>query len=168
MPRRAKTTRTLKPKAFKGLIAAEAVASVLIQGVEGGFRIVIGFGDEEKPLGLAREDRERLFKTLPSAVNHLDKLGIGRANVEWTRHAPPPQPARKVRGPGRAAARERTEQAVAHDAAFRKSVGDALAQIKAGTVEIIPLSKETTEAMRARVHARVEAKRRARVEAEND
>lgn len=88
--RGAATAFTLKPAILEDLLANEAVDSVLLQGVEGGFHILIGFGAEEKPLGLARGDRERVFKTLESADRYLTELGIEHFAVDKTRYFPAP------------------------------------------------------------------------------
>lgn len=116
-------THTIDTAMVKRLVEASAIRGAAIIGQPGGWSVVLKYGKEERPLGLQRADRPRLWRSLDTCVDYLkDELHIERIDqLDATRHSPQdPLP-----GKSRPDAAERMRKAFAaadHDRWFREQV----------------------------------------------
>lgn len=154
---RRKTALTIKPAVLKDCMARGSLDSVRIQDFKGGFRILISLDGAEKPLGLVKEDRERVFKKRATAEAHLAKLGVEGFSVDANIRLPQPKP---TGGPGWTAPKKCRRDVTIHDADVHESIEEAFAQVDAGTAELIPLTSGFVEKVLMIVRAERLAKER--------
>jgi hypothetical protein len=116
-------THTIDTATAKRLVEARAIRGAAIIGQPGGWSVLLKYGMEERPLGIQRADRPRLWRSLDTCVDYLkEELHIGRIDlVDATQHnATTPLP-----GKSRPDAAERMRKAFVaaeHDRWFREQV----------------------------------------------
>lgn len=86
------TTSTIKPELAAKCLKDEGLDWASIQETEGGFHILLSFyGRSAKPLGLARGNRARAFKTFSAAAKHMIRLEIERFKFNGVRNSSAPK-----------------------------------------------------------------------------
>jgi len=117
------STHTIDTAMVKRLVEARAISGAAIIGQPGGWSVVLKYGMEERPLGIQRADRPRLWRSLDTCVDYLkDELHIGRIDLlDATQHSPQDS----LPGKSRPDAADRMRKAFAaaeHDRWFREQV----------------------------------------------
>ncbi|CDQ11695.1 conserved protein of unknown function (plasmid) [Acidithiobacillus ferrivorans] len=140
------STHTIDTATVKRLVEARAIHGAAIIGQPGGWSVLLKYGMEERPLGIQRADRPRLWRSLDTCVDYLkEELHIGRVDLlDATGYsAQNPLP-----GKSRPDAAERMRKAFAasyHDHWFREQVEIALKEADDPATEWV--SHEEVEAM---------------------
>lgn len=102
---------------------ARALSGASIVGQPGGWSVLLKFGMEERPLGIRRADRPRLWWSLDTCVDYLnEELHIGRIDLLESAQCSATTP---LPGKSRPDAAEQMRKAFAdaeHDAWFRELV----------------------------------------------
>ena len=133
------STHTIDTATVKRLVEARAIRGAAIIGRPGGWSVLLKYGMEERPLGIQRADRPRLWRSLDTCVDYLkEELHIVRIDlVDATQHnAGAPLP-----GKSRPDAAERMRNAFAaaeHDAWFREQVEIGLQEADDPATKWIP------------------------------
>jgi hypothetical protein len=146
------STHTIDTATVKRLVEARALRGASIIGQPGGWSVLLKYGMEERPLGVQRADRPRLWRSLDTCVEYLkEELHIGRIDlVDATQHSSTtPLP-----GKSRPDAAERMRNAFAaaeHDRWFREQVEIGLKEADDPATEWI--THETVERERAQWRA---------------
>ncbi len=117
------STHTIDTATVKRLVEARAIRGAAIIGQPGGWSVLLKYGMEERPLGVQRADRPRLWRSLDTCVDYLkEELHIGRIDlVDATQHSA----TASLPGKSRPDAAERMRHAFAaaeHDRWFREQV----------------------------------------------
>lgn len=131
-------THTIDTATVKRLVEARAIRGAAIIGQPGGWSVLLKYGMEERPLGIQRADRPRLWRSLDTCVDYLKKeLHIGRIDlVDATQHS-----AANLAGKSRPDAAERMRNAFAaaeHDRWFREQVEIGLKEADDPATKWIP------------------------------
>ena len=132
------STHTIDTATVKRLVEARAIRGAAIIGQPGGWSVLLKYGMEERPLGIQRADRPRLWRSLDTCVDYLkEELHIVRIDlVDATDHSTAALP-----GKSRPDAAERMRKAFAaaeHDAWFREQVEIGLQEADDPATKWIP------------------------------
>ena len=146
------STHTIDTATVKRLVEARAIRGAAIIGQPGGWSVLLKYGMEERPLGIQRADRPRLWRSLDTCVDYLkEELHIGRIDlVDATGHSGDAS----LPGKSRPDAAERMRKAFAaaeHDRWFREQVEIGLREADDPATEWI--TNETVERERAQWRA---------------
>ncbi|MDA8114495.1 MAG: hypothetical protein M0Z43_07175 [Acidithiobacillus sp.] len=133
------STHTIDTATVKRLVEARAIRGAAIIGQPGGWSVLLKYGMEERPLGIQRADRPRLWRSLDTCVDYLkEELHIGRIDlVDATGHSGDAS----LPGKSRPDAAERMRKAFAaaeHDRWFREQVEIGLREADDPATEWIP------------------------------
>jgi hypothetical protein len=133
------STHTIDTATVKRLVEARAIRGAAIIGQPGGWSVLLKYGMEERPLGIQRADRPRLWRSLDTCVDYLkEELHIGRIDlVDATQHSA----AASLAGKSRPDAAERMRNAFAaaeHDRWFREQVEIGLQEADDPATKWIP------------------------------
>lgn len=117
------TTHTIDTATVKRLVEARALRGAAIIGQPGGWSIMLKYGTEERPLGIQRADKPRLWRSLDTCVGYLrDELRIVKVDLlDATQH----DAESVLPGKSRPDAADRMRNAFAaaeHDRWFREQV----------------------------------------------
>lgn len=117
------STYTIDTATVKRLVEARAIRGAAIIGQPGGWSVLLKYGMEERPLGIQRADRPRLWRSLDTCVDYLkEELHIGRIDlVDATQHSAAESLPGKSR-PDAAARMRKAFAAAEHDRWFREQV----------------------------------------------
>ena len=131
-------THTIDTATVKRLVEARAIRGAAIIGQPGGWSVLLKYGMEERPLGIQRADRPRLWRSLDTCVDYLKKeLHIVRIDlVVAIQHS-----AANLAGKSRPDAAERMRNAFAaaeHDRWFREQVEIGLKEADDPATKWIP------------------------------
>jgi hypothetical protein len=148
-------THTIDTALVKRLVEARAIRGAAIIGQPGGWSVLLKYGMEERPLGIQRADRPRLWRSLDTCVNYLkDELHIGRIDLlDATQHSPQDS----LPGKSRPDAADRMRKAFAaaeHDRWFRDQVELGLKE--ADDPETVCVSHEEVQREQAQWRAELE------------
>lgn len=79
---------TIDTATVKRLVEAHALRGAAIIGQPGGWSVLLKYGTEERPLGIQRADKPRLWRSLDTCVGYLrDELHIVKVDLlDATRH----------------------------------------------------------------------------------
>ncbi|MDD2705347.1 MAG: hypothetical protein PHU07_08450 [Acidocella sp.] len=132
-------THTIDTATVKRLVEARALRGAAIIGQPGGWSVLLKYGMEERPLGIQRADRPRLWRSLDTCVDYLkEELHIGRIDlVDATQHSA----TASLPGKSRPDAAERMRNAFAaaeHDRWFREQVEIGLKEADDPATKWIP------------------------------
>ncbi|WP_198926032.1 hypothetical protein [Acidithiobacillus thiooxidans] len=146
------TTHTIDTATVKRLVEARALRGAAIIGQPGGWSIMLKYGTEERPLGIQRADKPRLWRSLDTCVGYLrDELRIVKVDLlDATQH----DAESVLPGKSRPDAAERMRNAFAaaeHDRWFREQVEMGLKEADDPATQWIP--HESVERDRARWRA---------------
>lgn len=119
---------TIDTAMAKRMVDAAAIRGASIIGRPGGWSVMLKLGNQEKPLGVQRTDKPRLWRSLDRCVEYLkNDLKIVRIEaLDATDYSPADLP-----GKSRPDAAERMKNAFAaveHDQWFREQVERALVE----------------------------------------
>lgn len=133
------STHTIDTATVKRLVEARAIRGAAIIGQPGGWSVLLKYGMEERPLGIQRADRPRLWRSLDTCVDYLkEELHIVRIDlVDATQHSATVS----LPGKSRPDAAERMRNAFAaaeHDAWFREQVEIGLQEADDPATKWIP------------------------------
>jgi hypothetical protein len=143
------STHTIDTATVKRLVEARAIRGAAIVGQPGGWSVLLRYGMEERPLGLRRGDRPRLWRSLDTCVGYLKtELQISRIDmVDATQHsAAAPLPGKSR--PDAAERMRRAFEAAEHDRWFREQVEMGLKEADDPNAEWV--AQETVERDRTR------------------
>jgi hypothetical protein len=120
------TTQTIDTAMAKRMVEANAIRGAAIIGQPGGWSVMLKLGMTEKPLGIQRSDKPRLWTSLDSCIGYLKReLHIARFDMlDATNH-------NEVAVTGRvrndtAERMRRAHEAAAYDKFFREGVQASL------------------------------------------
>lgn len=135
---------TIDTAMAKRMVEASVIRGASIIGQPGGWSVMLKLGMQEKPLGVQRSDRPRLWRSLDSCVEYLKKvLKIAKIDLlDSTNYSHTDLP-----GKSRPDAAERMKgafEAAEHDKWFREQV--ELALVEASDPNTQWVSKEEAEA----------------------
>jgi hypothetical protein len=105
------------------LVQSGAIQRATVLGQQGGWAVMVQFGNRDCPLAAQRSQKIRLFRSLETLANYLKDVGIVQFEVTTT-HVDH-QVLQKKR-PDRALALKRTHEAAAYDTWFREQVQQSL------------------------------------------
>lgn len=143
------TTHTIDTATVKRLVEARALRGAAIIGQPGGWSVLLKYGMEERPLGIQRADKPRLWRSLDTCVGYLrDELHIVKVDLlDATQH----DAASVLPGKSRPDAADRMRKAFAaaeHDRWFREQVQMGLKE--ADDLDTPWITQEAVERDRAR------------------
>ncbi len=122
------SSHTIDTAMAKRMVEASAIQGASIIGQPGGWSVVLKLGTQEKPLGVQRSDKPRIWRSLDRCVDYLKKeLHLARFELlDATHFSDAP-----LEGKSREDASERlrnAHEAAAHDKWFREQVEIGLAE----------------------------------------
>ncbi len=122
------SSHTIDTAMAKRMVEASAIQGASIIGQPGGWSVVLKLGTQEKPLGVQRSDKPRIWRSLDRCVDYLKKeLHLARFELlDATHFSDVP-----LEGKSREDASERlrnAHEAAAHDKWFREQVEIGLAE----------------------------------------
>lgn len=122
------SSHTIDTAMAKRMIEASAIQGASIIGQPGGWSVVLKLGTQERPLGVQRSDKPRIWRSLDRCVDYLKKeLHLARFELlDATHFSDAP-----LEGKSREDASERlrnAHEAAAHDKWFREQVEIGLAE----------------------------------------
>ena len=120
------STHTIDTAMAKRMVEAAAIHGAAIIGQPGGWVVVLKLGTQEKPLGVQRSDKPRIWRSLDSCMDYLkNELDIARIDLlDATDYSDVP-----LAGKSRPDAAKRMRgafEAADHDKWFRAEVAQAL------------------------------------------
>ena len=110
------STHTIDTAMAKRMVEAAAIRGASIIGQPGGWAVMLKLGTQEKPLGVQRSDKPRIWRSLDSCMEYLKKeLHIARVDLlDATDHSDVPlvgksrpDAAKRMRGAFEAADRDK-------------------------------------------------------------
>ncbi|MFA5119443.1 MAG: hypothetical protein WC695_11460 [Candidatus Omnitrophota bacterium] len=120
------STDTIDTAMAKRMVEASAIRGASIIGQAGGWAVMLKLGIQEKPLGVQRSTKPRLWRSLDSCVEYLrNELKISKIDLLDSSNFSKVKLAGKSR-PDAAARMRRAFQAADHDAWFREQVEQGL------------------------------------------
>ncbi|MGD0960205.1 MAG: hypothetical protein ABSB19_10390 [Methylomonas sp.] len=135
---------TIDSAMAKRLVDAAAIRGASIIGQPGGWSVLLKLGSQEKPLGVQRSDKPRIWRSLDSCVEYLKTdLNIARIDLLDATNFSKAELAGKSR-PDAAARLKNAFAAVEHDQWFREQVEIAL--VEAGNPNTSWVSQEDADA----------------------
>ena len=119
------STHTIDTAMAKRMVEAAAIHGASIIGQSGGWAVMLKLGTQEKPLGVQRSDKPRLWRSLDSCMAYLkSELRIARVDLlDATDYSDVP-----LAGKSRPDAAKRMRgafEAAGHDTRFRSEVTQA-------------------------------------------
>lgn len=122
------SSHTIDTAMAKRMVEASAIQGASIIGQPGGWSVVLKLGTQEKPLGVQRSDKPRIWRSLDRCVDYLKKeLHLARFELLDATHFSDVA----LEGKSREDASERlrhAHEAAAHDKWFREQVEIGLAE----------------------------------------
>ena len=120
------STHTIDTAMAKRMVEAAAIRGASIIGQPGGWAVMLKLGTQEKPLGVQRSDKPRIWRSLDSCMDYLKKeLHIARVDLLDATHYRDVPLAGKSR-PDAAKRMRGAFEAADHDKWFRSEVTQAL------------------------------------------
>ena len=153
------STHTIDTAMAKRMVEAAAIRGASIIGQPGGWAVMLKLGTQEKPLGVQRSDKPRIWRSLDSCMEYLKKeLHIARVDLlDATDHSDVPlvgksrpDAAKRMRGAFEAADRDKW---------FRSEVTQALKEADDPSTPWVSNEEANNSwaAKRAKLAKRVEA-----------
>lgn len=120
------TSNTIDSAIAKRMVEAAAIRGASIIGQPGGWAVMLKLGLQEKPLGVQRTDKPRMWRSLDTCMDYLkNELHISRVDlVDASNHSDVPLTGRSR--PDAAKRMRGAFEAAAHDEWFRAEITQAL------------------------------------------
>jgi len=118
------TTQTIDHTTLTKLAAAGVVHSAHVIGQQGGWGILVKYGNTERALAAQRSHQVRIFRKLETLVDYLKGIGIPYFDVDAVNYDPNTAAARKR--PDRAAAMKDAHAAAAYTKWLKTEIQQAI------------------------------------------
>ena len=131
------TTQTIDTAMAKRMVETAAIRGASIIGQPGGWAVMLKLGTQERPLGVQRSDKPRMWRSLDTCMAYLkDELHIARIDtLDATHHTSATVPG--VSRPDSAKRMREAFEASAHTRWLHEVVEDSRAGLADGTYQRI-------------------------------